>query len=533
MSGDAIESRRRFLQGIAIAAAAPAVGAIDDPPQSGLAGRLNDTIALRRARAAYWATLPVRVSAPRFEGLEPHALYAKGLPRARDGLPDAVAVRALQSSSRTGTPAAFDAVPTGGALKLTSPLSAFEPALTGPDACQLDLAAPPAWNSRARMAELAELYAMALARDVPFERYADDPGVVRSAREIARLGIGNGEGVHAFRGAARGDAAGPYVSQFLLKRVPYGAQLVDQRYQVSSLNADYLADRDTWLACQRGDTMRAQFSDSPTRFIHHGRSLAEYVRRDFTIQPFLNAALILLSWRRLALSDANPYRLHAKQYPFVAFGGPDAIAMLGEVSSLALKATWFWKWCIDLDPRPEELGGLVHLTLAKRRKLGLDAGYADLELLARTHERQRTWLLSSSYPEGAPSHPSYPAGHAALAGACITVLKAMFKESFAIPEAVHASLDGQSLLPLGGGVALTVGGELDKLASNIAFGRNFAGIHYRSDALGGIRLGEDVALGYLSDACATYRQTFSGFTLTRYDGTRCAITAAGVARSPG
>jgi hypothetical protein len=33
---------------------------------------------------------------------------------------------------------------------------------------------------------------------------------------------------------------------------------------------------------------------------------------------------------------------------------------------------------------------------------------------------------------------------------------------------------------------LTVGGELDKLAGNVSYGRNFAGIHWRSDASAGL-----------------------------------------------
>ena len=49
---------------------------------------------------------------------------------------------------------------------------------------------------------------------------------------------------------------------------------------------------------------------------------------------------------------------------------------------------------------------------------------------------------------------------------------------------------------------MTVGGELNKLAANIAMGRNFAGIHYRADADHGMRLGERVAIACLQDdAC--------------------------------
>jgi hypothetical protein len=40
---------------------------------------------------------------------------------------------------------------------------------------------------------------------------------------------------------------------------------------------------------------------------------------------------------------------------------------------------------------------------------------------------------------------------------------------------------------------LTVRGELNKLAANIAIGRNMAGVHYRSGYMESLRLGEQIA----------------------------------------
>jgi hypothetical protein len=45
----------------------------------------------------------------------------------------------------------------------------------------------------------------------------------------------------------------------------------------------------------------------------------------------------------------------------------------------------------------------------------------------------------------------------------------------------------------------TINDELDKLATNVALGRNWAGIHYRSDGIEGLLLGEQVAVRYLQD----------------------------------
>ena len=45
--------------------------------------------------------------------------------------------------------------------------------------------------------------------------------------------------------------------------------------------------------------------------------------------------------------------------------------------------------------------------------------------------------------------------------------------------------------------APTVGGELNKLATALSMGRNFAGVHWGSDAWQGLLLGESVAKAWL------------------------------------
>jgi hypothetical protein len=135
---------------------------------------------------------------------------------------------------------------------------------------------------------------------------------------------------------------------------------------------------------------------------------------------------------------------------------------------------------------------------------------------------RRLALLPQAYPEGCPTHPSYPAGHAVIAGACATALKACLDESHEIPEPVVASADGLSLVPYEG-PPLTVGGELDKLAGNIAYGRDFAGVHWRSDGMEGLRLGEAVAIAVLEEMRFTGNELFAGFSLRRFDGRRVSV----------
>jgi hypothetical protein len=106
------------------------------------------------------------------------------------------------------------------------------------------------------------------------------------------------------------------------------------------------------------------------------------------------------------------------------------------------------------------------------------------------------------------------------------MLKAFFDGTQLVTDTVQASSDGLSLIPFND-VALTVGGEVNKLAFNIAMGRNFAGIHYRSDAEAGFRLGEDVAIAMLQDLILTFTEDFTGFQFTRLDGTPVQVTRNG------
>jgi len=85
---------------------------------------------------------------------------------------------------------------------------------------------------------------------------------------------------------------------------------------------------------------------------------------------------------------------------------------------------------------------------------------------------------------------------------------------------VVASDDGQHLLFYTGTDAgqITVGGELNKLANNVALGRDLAGVHWRSDAEQALLLGEAVAISILRDQRSTYSEPFNGFTFTKFDG---------------
>ena len=130
-----------------------------------------------------------------------------------------------------------------------------------------------------------------------------------------------------------------------------------------------------------------------------------------------------------------------------------------------------------------------------------------------------------------------------MAGACATILKAAFDGSFQynqLPDAITpagteptgtiiqlASADGLTLEEYAAQDKdqITVNGEIDKLASNIALARNFAGIHWRSDAEEGLRLGEKVAISLLRDQHNNYtgEENFKGFAITTFDGKKMIV----------
>jgi len=95
-----------------------------------------------------------------------------------------------------------------------------------------------------------------------------------------------------------------------------------------------------------------------------------------------------------------------------------------------------------------------------------------------------------------------------------------------LPGCVEPSPDGLSLVECPR-YTPTVGDEIDKLAFNISMGRDWAGIHFRSDCLGGIRLGEDVAISILQELSGTYSEDFNGFQFKRFDGISVQITPRG------
>jgi membrane-associated phospholipid phosphatase len=466
--------------------------------------------------------------------------YSKGLPHNEVGEVDPNAYRQLLAALESGDPAEFEAIPMIGGLKLADPQAAYCFEMEGADSHRLGMLAPPAFSSAWAAGEMVELYWRALLRDVPFIKYSTDPLAAQAAGDLSALSDFRGpksDGAVTvetlFRGNTAGDLSGPYVSQFLLRDVPYGAMTIVQRYRTTLPGDDHMTDYGVWLKIQNGmpATTANKFDPTP-RYLRNGRDLGEFVHRDFTYQAFLNACLILLSFGRAALDTTSPYLASAIQDGFVTFGAPHILDLVARVTNAALRAAWCQKWLVHRRLRPETFAGRVHNRVAGMADTRLPSAvlnyypiHTDVfnsKAADKVFSKTGAYLLPQAYPEGSPLHPAYPSGHAAIAGACVTVLKAFFKESFLIPNPVQANSDGLTLLPVPG-PRFTIGGELNKLAANIGLGRDYAGIHWRSDTTESLKLGEAVAINILQAVKTTTNRDFAGFSLTKFDGTTVTV----------
>lgn len=466
------------------------------------------------------------------------ANYSKGLPHSANGEVDRSAFNAFVKALRSGRAEDLEAIPTPGDIRQVNPQAAYAFTLEGPDPQALDLTAPPPFDSAELAAEACELYWQALTRDVPFDEYSADPMIARACEDLSRMSGFHGPKVDGrvtpatlFRGPTPGDLTGSYISQFLWKEVPYGAIRLVPHVRTATPGIDYLVRWDDWLAVQNGAGTTSRHAGA-YRYIRSARDLAAYVQLDFSYQAFLTACLVLFGmegttdvrrpYKGAPFEPTIPYRTSRSQSGFVTLGVAHALDLVARVADLALKHAWYHKWLVHRFLRPEEYGGRLHRMKTKLATYPVHEDILGSPALELSFSRYKTHLLPQAYPEGCPLHPSYPSGHATIAGACATVLKAFFDESFPIEEPVLARRDGLTLEPYRG-PTLTVGGELDKLAFNVSMGRSAAGIHWRSDNIAGLKLGEDVALRVLAEMRACLHERFEGFSLTRFDGTRVSV----------
>ncbi|MEL6105084.1 MAG: vanadium-dependent haloperoxidase [Planctomycetota bacterium] len=476
--------------------------------------------------------------------------------------------------------------------------------LQGPDSQAVTMAPAPALGSKELAYEMAEVYELALLREVPLSEFNHASGNPELASSTSRLNevdydvtgtegrsrkneTGNVTAQTAFRGSSPGVEVGPYLSQLMLLGnvgvatdrdvldglVSYGPHEISQKVPVALPNVDFMTEWSDWLDVQNGvDTQGGQqtqlFGPPPVdrRFITTPRDLATYVHYDALYQAYLNACLILLGMGTptdpgfdnlsgrgsLFLNSLSPesaaltrnWETHEREAGgFALWGGPHVLTLVTEVATRALKAVRYQKFNVHCRLRPEALAGRIE----KAAQIESDypvigRGFLDLENeiqptvdAIKAHNASDTKLLPMAFQEGSPMHPAYGAGHATVAGACVTMLKAFFdtsavlvKRGSAITFATYQPGDiavayvpdatGNTLSDVSDGTYLTLEAELNKLAANISIGRNMAGVHYYSDYFDSVRMGEAIAIGMLEEQALCYPTDKFVLSVPTFDG---------------
>lgn len=535
-------SRRDFLAGVTVAGssilassgmadAGPSVGGVPSPSVRGRRRRALD-IRNSAARAQYDRDTATNYSnGDESRYADRRASFFKTLPQDELGDVDTAAFARFVEIIERGDPVAFESLPRDprAVERLNDPQAMYAYELAGADSSAEHVPPAPAFASARMATEMGELYWQSLALDVPFAAFDDDPLIAAAVADLNAfaepLEAGQPKGLNPrtiFRSAFAGSLQGPLISQFLLLDVPYGPTTIVQQYRCPKAGERFLVDASEWVACQRGAATTAKISYDEKRWIATSADLAAYVHRDFSFQPHMHAALIAASYGTEALSPTNPYRTSTTQFGDITFGNKMFLTLIAQAAIVAQKTSYFHKWLVHRRLRPEAMGGRIEYQITGRKDYGLNPDIFRSEALARTKALYGTAFLPVAYPEGCPTHPSYPSAHACTAGACATVLKAFFNQEFVIPNAVAANAAGDALEPWRGG-ALTLGGEFEKLAANIAFGRHAGGVHYRSDSMAGLYAGEANALALLSDYSRTFNERFDGFVLTTFNGKRVRI----------
>jgi hypothetical protein len=483
--------------------------------------------------------------------------YSKALRHTTIGDPDPGSYRKFLSACQTGTQSSFEACTLGGTVPLTSPQGGLAYALIGADEGAVTIPPAPTLASAERAGEMVENYWQALCRDVPFDQYGLEPLTQAAIADLNKLSDFTGPKVNGqvtpgtlFRGFTAGDLIGPYVSQFFMQPVnglgdfsmrdPLGNPA--QLYLSYVPGLDYMTDEASWLAVQNGQATvptKARtifFAFGPNTYnsspgpLHDGRDMAGVVHTDELYQhPFWAACEMLGAG--FPANPGNPYSATKtpNEVGFSAWGGPMFTGLLGHVALQAAQAVWYQKFYVHRPLRPEEYSGRVQNLLTGKGQYPLQVDVLNSAAVQQVFSKHGTYYLPMAYPEGCPTHPSYGSGHATVAAACCTMLKALFNGATSFTSlgiTPMYSPDGVTLQPYTGADvdSITVETELNKMASNIGVARNIAGVHWRSDYTQSLNLGEAVAIAFLQDMVHVFNEVGGTFQFNKFDGTPITIS---------
>lgn len=459
------------------------------------------------------------------------ANFSKGMRHDAKGRVPSSDYEALKNGIESRSISEISAVPMGGARKFVQPLGGLMLNEMGCPPSSMTLPAAPSISSAETAGELVECYCKSLCRDVPFYDYDTDPTVRECVVYMNALSDFRGNTAvtkfNIFRGIGSGDTVGPMLSQFFF---------IDETVWPNTVSAKTLFPTRTpannrmkttanYLAVQNGSVPES----GPTlagvaTYPATARDLAHCVWKDDAGRWYERAANRALA---AGASFSSPYGsapLSANQDAFVSWSMIDLRACLFLTAQIALAGAWYGKWFVNRRLRPEAMASeMEQIRLGGSNVASIHSDALTSDVLSRVFTLNGgSHYLSQTFPEGSPTHPSYPAGHAVCSGAGATIVKAFLDNDWVFPSPVEPDSSGSTLRPVT--KTLTLAGEVNKLASNVALGRDWAGVHYRSDGHEGILLGEKIALNVLQDWINKYPEEGVSFSLIGYLGNEITIS---------
>lgn len=396
--------------------------------------------------------------------------------------------------------------------------------------------------------EMGEAYALSLLRDCPLDGVGTGFGgdcAERSANATAFLNSFESRPFD-FDGSTLGrwdpsrfpddGKGGLRVSQLLHASFQNGARRVEVegRRVREEEDATPLWTRAGLLAEEEGSASSSPpvVRKAASSHVGTGRGLGTIVHSEPLYSHYLDAALAC--WERLTSVFSAPPLDRARDsadsssavLTSLNGGFDDLLSSVAEVARNALAESYRAKYLVGMKIRPAQLASRIDLHFSP------DLGASDLgpdvstlvdhffDASGGAKEVRKEWmqaysqrsssstgeanvLLATQYPTS--RHPSWTHGHATVAGACVTVLKALLRlhhdedgAQVGWPESEGTwRADGPSLSPAVPTERLSFVSELDKLAYNVALGRNYAGQHFRTEAEVSLEFGQEVALSFL------------------------------------
>jgi hypothetical protein len=381
--------------------------------------------------------------------------------------------------------------------------------------------------------DMSDVYAKAIYRETLFSTYSTD-GVIDGS-VLSDLNSFRGPAVtsaNLFRSPnIPGNVSGPFVSQFLMQPFVMGSQTITQSYLKELPKVAESITSSGWLDIQNGKTPAGTNTSGDTSFICNGQMLGSIVHTDALTQFYINAAVLASSlgfkiWGKENMSN------NTINTGFQTGGLPNLISALGEVSNQALISAWEQKYSY-MRVRPEVFAQRIETiknnynsvsgapyypdikTICDRVGSDKESGCANILSKITEQNANSTYYLPLMYPEGSPTHPSYPAGHSVVAGACCTLLKAFYSATNSSGTDVSFS-SGVKILTAGNGYTVSS-------TQNLTGGTGSGATGTVTDAT---TLGMGVKSGTLSSSGTGYVSGSGAFSGGTGSGAKANIVAA-------